>query len=297
MLWGVDLGGTKVEGVVLDPDRLTEPIVRLRFPSEANKGYGHLCGQIKRLIEKMESETGGRRPETIGFGTPGAADPETGLMKNCNSTVLNGTRLREDLEELLGVKIAMANDANCFALAESRFGCAQGYGTVFGVIMGTGTGAGIVVDGKVLGGRHSIAGEWGHNMLEEGGVPCYCGKVGCVETVISGTGLERYHERISGRMLPLRDIAMLEEEGDPQALQTIDRLCTMFGRAIGTVINILDPDAVVLGGGVGNVPQLHARAAECAAPWVITPALRTKFLKPSLGDSAGVFGAALLVQT
>lgn len=295
MLWGIDLGGTKVEGVVLDPDRLSEPVARLRVPTESSKGYGHLLGQITKVVELLESETGLTRPKRIGMGTPGARDPDSGLMKNCNSTVLNGRTLLEDSERALGAKVTMANDANCFALAESKLGCALGYGTVFGVIMGTGVGAGIVVDGKVLMGRHSIAGEWGHNVLEEGGTPCYCGKRGCVETVLSGPGLERYFESISARNLPLADIAALEEEGDPHAVQTIDRLCTMFGRAIGTVINVLDPDVVVLGGGVGNVERVCARARECAAPWVITPTLHTEFRRPTLGDSAGVFGAAMLV--
>lgn len=295
MLWGIDLGGTKIEGAVLELARPTQPAVRIRVPSEAGGGYRHLLSQIERLVQRMEAESGESRPGRIGMGTPGAADPETGLMKNCNSTVLNGTRLREDLESLLGVQIAMANDANCFALAEATLGCAQGCGTVFGVIMGTGVGAGVVVDGRVLGGLHSIAGEWGHNVLEPGGTPCYCGKSGCVETVISGPALERYHEAHSARMLPLADIALLEEEGDPASVQTIDRLCSVFGQAIGPVINILDPEVIVLGGGVGNVPQLLSRAAHEAAPWVNTRPLRTRFLKPALGDSAGVFGAAMLV--
>lgn len=295
MLWGLDLGGTKVEGVVLDPRNLAAPLARLRLPSESAKGYSHLLGQIARVVEMLEAETGLQRPETIGMGTPGARDPDTGLMKNCNSTVLNGRTLWEDVQRALGARVVMANDANCFALAEARLGCAQGFGSVFGVIMGTGVGAGIVIDGKVLMGRHSIAGEWGHNVLEEGGVPCYCGKRGCVETVLSGPSLERYYESISARNLPLPDIAALEEEGDLSAVQTIDRLCTLFGMAIGPVINVLDPDVVVLGGGVGNVERLCARARECAAPWVITPALHTEFRRPTLGDSAGVFGAAMLV--
>jgi len=290
--WGIDLGGTKIEGVVLLPDGI-RPLARLRVPTESHLGYSHIVDQVGVVIERLESATGLRRPQRIGIGTPGTTDPATGRLKNSNTTVLNGRRFISDLEASHGTMFAAANDANCFALAEAVLGAARGYETVFGVIMGTGVGGGLVVRGKVLNGAMGIAGEWGHNTLDSDGDPCYCGKVGCVETILSGPALERYYHRIGGEPRSLREIAA-RIDVDEFADATIDRLITGFGTAIANVINIFDPHAIVLGGGVNNLPYVRKFAASAAKPHVFNPAVRTKFLRPKLGDSAGVFGAAML---
>ena len=193
----------------------------------------------------------------------------------------------------------MANDANCFALAEATLGVirekAPQAKEVFGIIMGTGVGGGLVTDGRVINGRHGIGGEWGHNFLDESGGPCYCGLSGCVEKIISGPSLEAFYEKLSGRKLPLREIIILSEKGsDPHAKATADRLSHFFGRAVAVLINILDPEAVVIGGGVGNIDLLYTKGRKEVEKYIFNPVLETLFLKPTLGDSAGVFGAAML---
>jgi predicted NBD/HSP70 family sugar kinase len=224
---------------------------------------------------------------------PGTVEPSTGLMKNANTTCLIGRPLVHDLSAVLGCGVVAENDANCFALAESTLGAAVGSGVVFGVILGTGVGAGIVVEGKVRTGHHGIAGEWGHNILIPDGDPCYCGKRGCVETVLSGPALERWYASLSGRQRPLSEIATSHET---EALATIDRLSEYFGRALASVVNVLDPDAIVLGGGVGNIPALYSRGRMSLENWMFNPKFEAKLLKPKLGDSAGVFGAAMLTR-
>lgn len=296
-LWGIDLGGTKIEGVVLPAERGTEPICRIRIPTEADQGYEHIVERIATLIEMMERDTATRRPARIGFGTPGTADPTSGRMKNCNTTVMNGRTMPRDISHRLGVEAVVANDANCLALAEATLGVGAGCDTVFGVILGTGVGGGMVVHGRVLNGAQGIAGEWGHNVLEPDGAPCYCGKRGCVETVLSGPRLERFYSGLSGVTRRLPDIvARATEGGDAAATSTLDRLCEKFGEAMSVVVNIFDPDAIVLGGGVGNVPALYSRGRDALERWVFNDKLGTKLLQPTLGDSAGVFGAAMLVR-
>ncbi|CAN5465420.1 ROK family protein [soil metagenome] len=291
-VWGIDLGGTKIEGVVLE--RSGDVVARLRVPTEADKGYDHILGQIENLVSLLQKETSLDRPERIGMGTPGTTDPTSGRMKNCNTTALNGRTLQQDISAKLGSEVLLANDANCFALAEATLGAGKGMPVVFGMILGTGVGGGIVVNGHALGGAQGIAGEWGHNELEPGGEACYCGKVGCVETVLSGPYLEKHYAKLSGKKLSLKEIAA-STETDDAAKATIDRLVTMFGKAASVVINILDPDAIILGGGVGNIAALNERAAEAMLPWVFNPTVDTKILLPELGDSAGVFGAAMLL--
>lgn len=290
-LWGIDLGGTKVEGVVLDSSY--RPIARRRIQTEADRGYEHIVQRIHQLIRELEVETGTTRGSRIGIGTPGTADPATGLMKNCNTTALNGKPLPKDLRNELGIEILIANDANCFALAEATLGSANGAGVVFGVIMGTGVGGGLVVNGRVLAGAQGIAGEWGHNLLEPGGQPCYCGKVGCVETVLSGPALERFYFARSGFRRSLKEIA--SAKGDDHADATMSRLWDKFGQGLSVVVNIVDPDAVVLGGGVGNIVGLQTHGRIALERYVFNTELRTELLPPALGDSAGVFGAAMLV--
>jgi predicted NBD/HSP70 family sugar kinase len=294
-LYGIDLGGTKIEGAVVDPARPDRAICRLRVPTESRKGYAHVIRQIVRLVRMLERESGTRRPRCIGFGTPGVVDPGTGVLKNSNSTCMNGHRLREDLGEALGVEALTANDANCFALAEAMFGAGRKRRVVVGLILGTGCGGGVVVDGRVLEGVHGIAGEWGHNPMRGERTPCYCGRAGCVETVISGPALERYYRERTGRDRRLPEIVARAAAGERPAGDTLRRLRAKFGEAIAAVINILDPDAVIIGGGVGNIDLLYDDATRQAVlKHVFNTSLRTEFLRPILGDSAGVFGAARL---
>lgn len=296
MLWGFDLGGTKIEGVILEDGPELKIIERQRLPTEAHLGYEHMIGQITRLYEQLVA-TSGMRPTRLGIGTPGTLDPLSQTMKNCNTTALNGMPLKRDLEAALGIDIAMANDANCFAVAEANLGAVKQQmpdaKVVFGVILGTGVGGGLVVEGKVINGRQGIGGEWGHNFLDESGGPCYCGRVGCVERIISGPALERHYQSLTGISLKLSEISK-RSESEVAARLTIDRLIQYFGKAIAVIINIVDPDAIVLGGGVGNIDRLYTDGVEEAAKYIFNNRLDTVFLRPQLGDSAGVFGAALL---
>jgi predicted NBD/HSP70 family sugar kinase len=259
-LWGVDLGGTKIECAVLDRQDPTRVIVRKRIDTEASKGYTHIMHQVKRLVDEVAHELGEQAIQ-VGFATPGVLDPRTQTMKNCNTVCMNGQAMASDLAAILGCEVSLANDANCFALAETHLGAVldvhPGAEIVFGVIMGTGVGGGLVAHGKVVKGVHGIGGEWGHNILEEGGDPCYCGKAGCVEHVISGPALELYYLRQSGQAKRMPQImeAYLAKN-DPVASATVERLLENFGRAISTLINVLDPDVIVIGGGVGNI-EIH----------------------------------------
>jgi predicted NBD/HSP70 family sugar kinase len=298
-IWGIDLGGTKIEGVVLDASQKTHPIIRHRIDTEAEKGYEHVLGQISSLVETMKRKSS-RSPERIGFATPGVIDPVLQGMKNCNSTHLNGKPLKDDLENILGVPVELANDANCFALAEARWGIVNqvlpGARMVFGIIMGTGVGGGIVINGQVWNGHHGIGGEWGHNFLDESGGMCYCGKVGCVETVLSGPGLQKYYTTLTGEKIRLQEIVSRHYKGEPAAVKTMDRLIYFFGKAIAVVTNILDPDAIVVGGGVGNIDLIYEKGPQSLQNFIFNNSVDVKILKPSLGDSAGVFGAAALVD-
>ena len=302
--WGVDLGGTKIEGVILSAPSPDAVIIRKRIDTEAHLGYEHIVGQIGKLIQLLKAETG-LQPDTIGFCTPGTLDPATQTMKNSNMVCINGKPFREDLARTLGVPVSTTNDANCFALSEATMGIVQDvipdFRVVFGVILGTGVGGGVVfrgLDGRpvVQAGRQGIGGEWGHNILEENGYPCYCGKSGCNEQVISGPALQRFYFEQSGEKRNLKEILKRYHQGtDSCATATVERLLENFGRAVSTLVNILDPDAIVLGGGVGNVDLLYTQGVERAKKYVFNSGkLNTLFLKPKLGDSAGVFGAALL---
>jgi predicted NBD/HSP70 family sugar kinase len=297
-LWGIDLGGTKIECAVLDSSRNLEVVARMRLPTESVKGYEHILSQIKRLID-MVAEQVGERPTKIGFATPGVLEPDSQLMKNSNTTCLNGMPLKKDLQEILDVPCNLANDANCFALAEALMGAGKEYHTaevVFGVIMGTGVGGGLVVNNKIIAGHHGIGGEWGHNILEENGHPCYCGKAGCVEQVISGPALERFYEQQSGEKITMKVIMERYQAGkDEIAKATIERLLEFYGKAISTLINVIDPGLIVIGGGVGNVDLLYTAGYERIRKYIFNNGvITTPIVKPKLGDSAGVFGAALL---
>ncbi len=299
-LWGIDLGGTKIEGAVINGTDNGKVLFRHRLPTGAEKGYHHVINQIVTVVRTMQEHLG-YRPDIIGIGTPGTLDPQTCTLKNSNSTVLNGKPLKADLQDALGMEVRMANDANCFALAETRMGIVKekfpSARVVFGVIMGTGVGGGIVVDDKVLNGLQGIAGEWGHNYLHESGGACYCGKSGCVEKILSGPALENFYYSLSGTHKTLSDICRLaRQENDQHACATLNRLTRFFGLALSVVVNILDPDVIVLGGGVSNVDELFTAGVESLRKYVFNNRLETPVVKPVLGDSAGVFGAAFLTK-
>lgn len=295
--WGIDLGGTKIEGIALDA--AGNLLSRCRLPTEQEGGYDHIIHQITKVLAMVAAEAGAR-PERLGIGTPGAIDPRTALMKNSNTTILNGRSFQQDLQAALGIPVAMANDANCFAVAETLMGAAREYAQhdhlIFGVIMGTGVGGGIVINGKVWSGSQGIGGEWGHSFLDESGGKCYCGKIGCVETVISGPALQRYHQSLTGEYRKLASIVTEYETGQyTEAVgATVHRLTHFFGKGIANIINILDPTAVVIGGGLSKIDLLYTAGVESAQHFVFNTQLDTPILRPSLGDSAGVFGAAML---
>ncbi len=296
MKFGIDLGGTKIEGVVLD--ELGQVRERRRIPTEREGGYAHILTRIARVVHELEEATG-VRAERVGIGTPGTIDPPTGLMKNSNTVVLNGHPIKQDLEKLIDRPLKLANDANCFAVAETLLGCVPDQlpeaKVVFGVILGTGTGGGVVVDGKIIGGAQGIGGEWGHTFLDHSGGYCYCGRVGCAEQILSGPALERYYLRMSGVPRTMREIVPRYRSGnDPAAIRTLERFFHFFAKGIANIINVLDPDAVVLGGGLGNIDELYTLGVPQVVDHLFNPRMDTRFLRPKLGDSAGVFGAALL---
>ena len=299
-LWGIDLGGTKVEGVILESTQSDRVLFRDRIATEAQHGYSHMVNQIAKLVDLMANHAG-YRPDRIGIGTPGTLDPLLGVMKNCNTTALNGQPLRKDLEMALGMEVHMANDANCFALAEARLGVVRERfpkaQVVFGVIMGTGVGGGIVLNGHAWNGLQGIAGEWGHNYLDESGGPCYCGKSGCVEKVLAGPALERFYESLAGTHKSLKQIVADHLAGtDETATRTIERLTFFFGKAISALINTLDPDVVIIGGGVGNIDLIYSDGIDSLRKQIFNNRVDTPIVKPILGDSAGVFGAAFLAE-
>jgi fructokinase len=299
-LWGLDLGGTKIEGVILKSAQEPEVLFRHRVPTGATQGYAHILGQVAQLVQHLE-DAAGYRAAQVGIGTPGTIVPKTGLMKNCNATVLNGQPVRADLEQLLGMRVAMANDANCFALAETRLGVVKQQfpdaKVVFGIILGTGVGGGLVVNGEIIGGYHGIAGEWGHNYLSAAeGEPCFCGKTGCNESILAGPALERYYAQHSEQPRPLKEIVERATGGsDAVATQTMERLTSFFGLALSSVVNLLDPDVIVIGGGVGNIDCLYQAGVANVHHHIIDRQFEAPVVKPLLGDSAGVFGAAYLM--
>jgi predicted NBD/HSP70 family sugar kinase len=297
--WGIDLGGTKIECAILDQNDPTQVILRERIDTESIKGYDHIIAQVGRLIDSVSQKVG-IRPTRLGFATPGVLDPASQAMKNCNTTSMNGQPMAADLARIVGCEVVLANDANCFALAEALLGAVQDINkeaqVVFGVILGTGVGGGLVVNGKVINGLHGIGGEWGHNILEEGGEPCYCGKAGCVEKVIAGPSLELFYERQTGEKKKLKDIVQAHIAGsDSNATATMERLFEYYGKAISTIINVIDPDVIVIGGGVGNIDLLYSEGYERIKKYIFNSGeVLTPIVKPKLGDSAGVFGAAML---
>lgn len=292
---GIDLGGTKTEIIALD-DRHDE-LLRRREATPAGDYDGTLA-LVAKLVREAELELSKRA--SIGIGTPGALSPATGLIRNSNSTCLNGKPLKQDLERAIGREIRIANDANCFALSEAVDGAARGARTAFGVILGTGVGGGVVVHGRVLQGANSIAGEWGHNPLpwpaadELPGPACYCGRHGCIETFLSGVGIKADHERETGEKLAPQDIAARAEAGEAGPEATLARYEERLARALASVVNVLDPDVIVLGGGLSNIERLYANVPRLWKRWVFSDVVRNRLVPNFHGDSSGVRGAALL---
>jgi len=288
---GIDLGGTKIEGVVLDP--AGRELFRKRIPTERDHGYQHILNRVKSLHDELVAAISGQS-STFGIGTPGAISPRTGLLKNSNTVCMNGQPVKADLEKILGRPIEIQNDANCFALAEALMGAGQGCQLVFGVIMGTGCGGGIVYQGKVLQGLQGIGGEWGHMSIDPNGPLCFCGKRGCVETFISGAGLENRYAEQFGLKKPLKEIEKEFYAGEARAVEFMGVFFQNFGRALSNLIGILDPDVVVLGGGVSNFDALYSEGLQQVRKLVLTDVMETPVIKNRLGDSAGVLGAALV---
>jgi fructokinase len=291
---GIDVGGTKLEAIALDGAGAERG--RLRIPTPRGS-YDGTLDAIVSLVRSLESRTG--QQGTVGLGIPGTVSALTGLVKNANSTWLIGRPLPTDLEHRLGRPVRLANDANCFALSEAVDGAAAGAGVVFGIIIGTGCGGGIVVQQQVLTGPNAIAGEWGHNPLpapeagEWPGPACYCGRTGCVETFLSGPALERDYVTLGGEATSARGIADKADAGDPIANAALERYERRFARALTAVLNLLDPDVVVLGGGVSNIERLYRNVPLLLTPFGDEPP-RTRFVKAKHGDSSGVRGAAWL---
>ncbi|GDY15645.1 sugar kinase [Nitrosopumilaceae archaeon] len=283
---GIDLGGTKIEAILLDEN--LDTIQRKRVPTPQND-YQQILNTITSLAMDLLKNI---KDYSIGICTPGAISKKTGLIKNSNTQCLIGKSLKEDLENKLDKKISMENDANCFAIAESTMGVAKEFDVVFGVIMGTGVGGGIVIDGKIHQGRTNIAGEWGHHTLHQNGHNCYCGKQGCVETYISGPALEKRWKELTGKSQNMPEIIRNLENF--KAKQWKDEFLENFGSGLANVIDILDPDVIVLGGGLSNIDFLYTEGKDSVYQKVFSDLVDTPILKNKLGDSAGVFGAALL---
>lgn len=287
---GIDLGGTKSEALLLRPDGGV--VTRCRLPTPRTAGYDAILDLLVTMIRDTATLVPPGAGYTVGLGIPGAIDPITGLVQNANSTCLIGRPLQRELEARLGRPVGVANDANCFTLAEARQGAGQGYVLVFGVIMGTGCGGGIAIAGEVREGPHRIAGEWGHMAVDPAGAACYCGQRGCVETMISGSGVERSFTAVTGRSLTMQEIVTAARAGDPQCRRFFDRFLDDFGRCLGGVISVLDPDVVVLGGGLSQIDEIYTDGVARVRGYAFHGDLRTPVLRNRLGDSAGVFGAA-----
>jgi len=289
---GIDLGGTKTEVILLDHDDLVR--YRRRISTPGGNDYRSILKSSRDLI----ADTVGRVPAgpaySIGIGIPGSINSDTQLVQNANTTCLIGKPFQSDLEGILGRQVGMENDANCFTLAESRLGAAKDCGLVFGIIMGTGCGGGICIDGKVWQGGHGIAGEWGHYSVDPHGAECYCGNLGCVETKISGSGVESAFFKKYDRNLKMEKIVGGYREGDADCSAAFLQFLDDFGRCLGGLISVLDPDIVVLGGGLSNIDELYDLGVKQVKRYAFHKEIRTPIIKNKLGDSAGVFGAAWL---
>jgi fructokinase len=291
--FGVDLGGTKTEAIILDNEN--QEIFRKRVPTEQEKGYEHIVNNIHGLYLEMLDKIANEN-HTFGIGTPGAVSKKTGLIKNANIACMNGMPFVADLETKLGGrKIARQNDSNCFAMAEANFGAGKGKKIVFGAIMGTGVGGGLVLDGKLISGLQSIAGEWGHSIINSIGDRCeVCGKIGCIETFLSGHGVEKKYQQMHGEKIPMKEIVHRYRLGDDACKLIMSEYFSYFGKAFSNLIAILDPDVIVIGGGLSNIEELYVVGVNRVRDYIFNDELRTPIVRNKLGDSAGVLGAALI---
>lgn len=291
---GIDFGGTKIEAAALDAQGVFRARVRAPNPGSYDAAIATVC----ELVASAEAQAGGRG--SVGIGTPGSVSPRTGVMRNANSVYLNGRRFREDLASALGREVRFANDANCLALSEAIDGAAIGSQTVFAAVLGTGCGGGLVVNGQLVEGAHGFAGEWGHIPLpwptheEIEGPPCWCGKRGCTERWISGRGLERDYAGVDGTPLRAEAIIAAARSGDVAAKAAFDRYVNRLGRALAVICNIVDPDTIVLGGGMSNVGELYQRLPHEIRSWVFSDTWEARIAPAKWGDSSGVRGAARL---
>jgi predicted NBD/HSP70 family sugar kinase len=296
MLVGIDLGGTKIEGVVIDATRPEVALSRLRVPTEREQGYDHILGRICALVESLYAACPEANGCAIGIATPGTWDPQSQTLRGSNTQCLNGKSLRTDLAAKLGVAVSIENDANCFAMAEATLGSARGYATVFGIIMGTGCGGAFVANGQLLRGRHGIAGEWGQLVVEPEGDISPHGTRGTLEAYVAGPSVEDFYYRQSGIRRSLAEIAD-RTAIDREAHLAMARLEDYFIKGLTAVIDIFDPHAIVVGGGVGNCAALYSdRLRSRLSDAIFAPTFEAAILRPTLGDSAGVFGAALLTR-
>ena len=287
---GIDLGGSKTEAILIAPDERI--VLRKRIPTPRNRGYTAIVDAVCSMIDDAARHVPNGQPCTLGLGIPGSINPATGLVHNANTTCLIGKPLQQDLERALGRAIGIENDANCFALAECRQGAGRGYGLVFGIIMGTGCGGGICCNGTIVRGHNAIAGEWGHISVDPNGAECYCGNRGCIETKISGGGVEKIFLERYGSALTMREITQGYQHNDPACVQVFNDFLDDFGRALGGLISILDPNAIVLGGGLSLIDELYTLGVEKTHRYAFHHNINTPILRNLLGDSAGVFGAA-----
>lgn len=292
---GIDLGGTKIEGIALDDHGHQQERIRVATP---RGDYEGTVAAVADLVARLETATAPRA--TVGIGIPGTISPATGVVKNANSTWLIGRPFGADLEQALHRPVRLANDANCFALSEAVDGAGAGAEVVFGVIVGTGTGGGIVVRGHVLTGANAVAGEWGHNPLpwpeadEWPGTPCYCGRSGCIETFLSGPGLAADYGRATGLTVKAEDVVARAAAGEGAAQETLVRYDLRMARALASIINVLDPDVIVLGGGLSNLAHLYEAVPRLWSAWVFSDRVDTRLVPPRHGGSSGVRGAAWL---
>ncbi len=291
---GIDLGGTKIEAILLEKAEKELFRKRLATPTDTPDNYRTVIERIQSLVNSALSVLGGTDDYTVGIGIPGTLDRKTGIVQNANTTWLAGHHFRTDLEQVLKKEVFMDNDANCFTLAEAVAGAAKGYTLVFGIIMGTGCGGGLCMDGRIHSGSHGIAGEWGHFAIDPNGERCFCGNIGCIDTLLTGPGLVRSYKKRRNTILAPEKIVALARENDSDAEPVFSLFLDNFGRSVGGLISLLDPDAIVMGGGLSNIPELYTTGVERIRKYAFHKNVRTPVLKNRLGDSAGVFGAAWL---
>lgn len=288
---GIDLGGIKTEGVVLDRD--LKVLFRKRIPTQKEKGYEHLIKDIAFLYDEMVDLID-NKAHTFGIGTSGSISKKTGFIKNSNLAILNSTPFIQDLEKAINRKVAWQNDSNCFVLAEANFGAGKGKKRVFGAIMGSGIGGGMIFDGKLINGLQSLAGEWGHSIISSYGPQCHCGKIGCIETFISGPSVERKYKEMFEEEISMQEIVKRYRLGDEKSRIIMSEFFLYFGKSVSNLIAILDPEIIILGGGLSNIDELYTIGLSKVKDFVFNDELTTPIVRNKCGDSAGVLGAALI---